>query len=234
LRFNNGFGYHSKTINKDTHFCECQYDNFLLAPLVTKIDNLLILGNGGGTMLNLMNYFYKPQIDSVEIDPKVTEISKQFFDVPDDKNINIFNQDARVYMNNNQKKYDAIFVDLFDGNGQIPFYLVTDEFYQKISQSLVADGVVVVNYPMQINKTETSQMFFNVLHKNFARCLYADNTIFCFNKIMTKTDILKLIDQSNQKNIVNKISNMVNDLEEVNRASEEIFKDDLVPVGQIF
>jgi spermidine synthase len=206
----------------------------LLAPLVTKIDNLLILGNGGGTMLNLMNYFYKPQIDSVEIDPKVTEISKQFFDVPDDKNINIFNQDARVYMNNNQKKYDAIFVDLFDGNGQIPFYLVTDEFYQKISQSLVADGVVVVNYPMQINKTETSQLFFNVLHKNFIRCLYADNTIFCFYKIMTKTDILKLIDQSNQKNIVNKISNMANDLEDVDRTSEEIFKDDLVPVGQIF
>jgi len=234
LRFNNGFGYHSKTIDDKTGFCNCQYDNFLFAPLVTKVDKLLILGNGGGTMLNMMNNFFVTEIDTVEIDPVVIEVAKKYFEVPDADNIHVYNHDARVYINENKKKYDAIFVDLFDGNGLIPFYLVTDEFYRKVNQGLSDDGVVVINYNPKINNDKTTKVFENVLEHNFVSCLYADNTFFCWKKKMNKKDIENKLNSSSQTMLVQRLSKLYADLEEVKVTDGVLFTDDLVSAENIY
>jgi spermidine synthase len=84
-------------------------------------------------------------LDVVEIDPKITAISKQHFGFEKNSQISIFHEDGRTFMNQNQKVYDTVFIDVFNSHASIPFHLTTKEFAKTIENSLSADGVVVIN-----------------------------------------------------------------------------------------
>ena len=85
------------------------------------------------------------KMDVVEIDPEMTALAKKYFNFPDDSRLTTYNEDARVFLNQNQKKYGAIYVDAFTSHLSIPYQLTTAETVQKIFDSLDDNGVVVVN-----------------------------------------------------------------------------------------
>lgn len=85
------------------------------------------------------------QIDVVEIDPQVTKIAKDFFRLEDDRNLRIFHEDGRVFLNRTTEKYDAIVIDAFGSMFSAPFQLATREAVRKIDAALTADGVVILN-----------------------------------------------------------------------------------------
>ena len=84
-------------------------------------------------------------MDVVEIDPGMTEIAKKYFGLKDDPRMNIIHQDGRIYLNDNQKQYDIIFLDAFGSFSSIPFQLTTIESVRKVSESMKDNGVVFVN-----------------------------------------------------------------------------------------
>lgn len=110
-----------------------------------KLKNVLVLGGGA---YSYPKYFLKNfptgKIDVVEIDPKMTEIAKKYFFLKENSHLNVYHQDARLYLNNNKKKYNAIFVDVFSTYSP-PYYLTTKETVKKIFSSLQEKGVVIVN-----------------------------------------------------------------------------------------
>jgi spermidine synthase len=84
-------------------------------------------------------------MDVVEIDPKMTELAKKYFNLKDDPHLSVHHEDARVFLNNNQKKYDAIYVDAFNSHLSIPYQLTTKEAVQEIYNSLNDGGTVIIN-----------------------------------------------------------------------------------------
>ena len=106
---------------------------------------VLILGLGGGALPKRWWRDYPDmQIDTVEIDPAVVRISKEYFDLPDDPRLRVFTQDARRYVQTSTDTYDVIFVDAYYADS-LPFHLTTNEFFVEVKQRLAPGGVVAYN-----------------------------------------------------------------------------------------
>jgi spermidine synthase len=109
---------------------------------------LLIVGLGGGTIPTaLREILPDAQIDTVEIDPAVTRVAKDYFGFRADPKMTVFEMDGRVYVKRairEGKKYDAILLDAFD-HEYIPEHLLTQEFLEEAKSLLTPGGVLVGN-----------------------------------------------------------------------------------------
>ena len=107
----------------------------------------LLLG-GGGYVLP-MKYIRDTDnlastMDVVEIDPSITAIARKYFGLQEEPRLSIIHEDARIFLNNNSKKYDVVFGDVFNGKYAL-WHMTTKEAITKISDSLTEDGVCVIN-----------------------------------------------------------------------------------------
>ncbi|MDD3284914.1 MAG: fused MFS/spermidine synthase [Patescibacteria group bacterium] len=108
--------------------------------------NTLMIGGAGYSFpKDFLIEYSDASIDVVEIDPKVTELAKKYFRLKDNARLNIYHEDARVYLNQTQKKYDVIFGDAFGSRYSLPYQLTTKEAIQKKYDILNDEGVVVLN-----------------------------------------------------------------------------------------
>ncbi len=137
--------YHS-VLNEENYFSGRYYETFLLMPLITKTDNMLILGMGGGTSIDQYKYYYPEiSIDAVEIDGKVIEAAEAYFNVRNTEKVAIYEADARPFLSQKKKLYDAVEIDLFQGSPYIPFYVATKEFFEKVNSSMTDAAVGMMN-----------------------------------------------------------------------------------------
>ena len=119
---------------------------------VKKKDNLdvLVLGMGTGTFATQSNrYFDNVNIEGVEIDNKIIDLSRKYFDL--DEKVKVTAYDGRAYLNVNKKKYDVIMVDAYQ-DITIPFQMSSVEFFEKVREHLTDKGVMVVNINMRSDK----------------------------------------------------------------------------------
>jgi spermidine synthase len=93
------------------------------------------------------------QIDVVEIDPKITEAARKYFNFKEDPRLTTYHEDGRVYLNKNTRKYDHIFIDAFRSYA-IPYQLTTEEAVKKLYQTLNDNGVVAMNIISSITGDE--------------------------------------------------------------------------------
>ena len=120
---------------------------------------ILMIGGGGYSYPKHCIADSKNSIDVVEIDPKVTELAKEYFFLDDligdykldpssdDSRLRIHTEDGRVFLNNAAKsdgKYDRIFNDAFSGTTPPPT-LASKEAVQAIKDSLTEDGIYATN-----------------------------------------------------------------------------------------
>ena len=123
--------------------------SFHLTSLINPyLEEVLFVGGGGfsGPKSFLANYEYIAKIDVVEIDPVVVDVAKEYFFVPEDEpRLEIINEDARVFLTQTDRKYDAIILDAYSGY-DIPFHLTTKEFYHILDERLTEDGIIVSNF----------------------------------------------------------------------------------------
>ena len=131
------------------------YDYAMAAPLMIKDKNVsdmdvLILGMGTGTYATQCNkYFGNMNIEGVEIDEKITQLSRKYFSLSD--NIPVTTYDGRAFFNASEKKYDVIMVDAYQ-DITIPFQMSSTEFFKLVKDHLTEDGVMVVNMNMRGSK----------------------------------------------------------------------------------
>lgn len=83
-------------------------------------------------------------IDVVEIDPELKDISTQFFNYKAPKNVREIFTDARTFVNQSNKRYDVILVDVY-GDASIPFSLMTAEYGKAIAKLLRSGGILIAN-----------------------------------------------------------------------------------------
>ncbi|HNW52472.1 MAG TPA: fused MFS/spermidine synthase [Prolixibacteraceae bacterium] len=102
----------------------------------------LILGLGGGNVANSFSYGLGFQVDAVELDRRIADVSRQYFSL--NPNVNVIVDDARHYLETTSKKYDLIFFDVFKGEVQPPHVLSVEAF--KSAKSLLSEnGLIIVN-----------------------------------------------------------------------------------------
>jgi spermidine synthase len=147
LELNEGLARHS-LYRPGTWLTGDYWDGFLVDPfaaLRAAPRRIAVLGNAGGTTARAYgHYFPRAAIDAVEIDPKVTEIGRRFFDMRA-PHLRTFAEDARPFLRQRpEARYDAIFVDAYR-QPYIPFYLTTAEFFRLGRSRLAPGGVVVIN-----------------------------------------------------------------------------------------
>lgn len=129
-------------------------------------DSLIIGGAAYSFPKEYLRTYPGKNLDVVEIDPQMTEIARKFFRLQNNPNLNIIHEDGRIFLNKNEKKYDAIFVDAFNSMYSIPFQLTTSEAVQRMNASLKDDGVVLLNMVSAVEGK--GAMFLQAEYKTFA------------------------------------------------------------------
>ena len=103
----------------------------------------LVLGLGAGVVpMRLAERGVNVHV--VEIDPVSLRFSRQFFGF-DPSRVHAHQADARTFLRSCPQRFDAVVVDLFQGDG-MPDYLATREFFRDLKRHCLADdGVTVFN-----------------------------------------------------------------------------------------
>ena len=131
------------------------YDYAMAAPLMIKgkpLEDLdvLILGMGTGTYATQCRKYFGPMsMEGVEIDKKITDLSRQYFSLSD--KVPVTTYDGRAFLHATDKKYDVIMVDAYQ-DITIPFQMSSLEFFTLVKDHLTDDGVMVVNMNMRGDK----------------------------------------------------------------------------------
>ncbi|HEX8052091.1 MAG TPA: fused MFS/spermidine synthase [Thermoleophilaceae bacterium] len=146
LELNEGVAIHS-IYRPGTYLTANYWDDTVVLPLAA-LDRpprrMAILGNAAGTTARMYgHYFPQTSIDGVEIDGELTEIGRRYFDMRNPR-LRTHTDDARPFLRRSEGGYDAIMVDAYR-QPYIPFYLITEEFFELCRDRLADGGVVFVN-----------------------------------------------------------------------------------------
>lgn len=109
-------------------------------------ERVLFVGGGGFSGPKYFISAYPDvQVDVVEIDPVVIEVAKEYFAVPENERLSIYNDDGRRFLQSSDTQYDIIILDAYS-KSYVPFHLMTAEYYSLLDERLVPDGVIVSNH----------------------------------------------------------------------------------------
>jgi spermidine synthase len=146
LELNEGVAIHS-IYRPDGYLTDNVWDDYLVLPLAV-LDRpprrMAILGNAAGTTARAYgHYFPRTEIDGVEIDGELTEIGRRYFDMRNPR-LRTHTDDARPFLRRSDGGYDTIMVDAYR-QPYIPFYLITEEFFELCRDRMNDGGALIVN-----------------------------------------------------------------------------------------
>lgn len=162
------------------------FDYFSLIPYMNyeeKQKDTMILGLAGGTMVhqynNLLGEEFDFNIDGVEIDKKLANIVQDKFNLKY-SNLKVHNTDGRMFINQNDKKYDIIIIDAFSKQLYIPSHLATREFFKKTSSRLKDEGVLAVNIVALSEDSKLLKAITNTLASEYSY-VYTASSQYSYN-----------------------------------------------------
>jgi spermidine synthase len=102
----------------------------------------LCIGLGAGFIPKEVRLRTGCNVEVVEVDKDIYKIACEYFYLPDDIIVHIC--DGFNFVMKSTEKYDFINIDAYRGN-QIPFQMVTREFFEKCNALLTEEGVFSIN-----------------------------------------------------------------------------------------
>ncbi len=120
--------------------------NFLLClSFCPNPKSILVLGLGGGSIPVMFNHLCREAyIDVVEIDPEMQLIAKKYFNFFTSSRLQLFIDDAFLFIKNTKKIYDIIIMDAYIGD-KLPRPLSTTDFLLEAKMHLSAKGIFTSN-----------------------------------------------------------------------------------------
>ncbi len=145
-------GKHTRIDLNDPDYLILEYTRLIFAGLLIndKPFRILIVGLGGGAVPRAIErYIPFAEIDVVDIDPDVVEVSKKYFLFDPGEKVRLHVCDGRAFIlkaakENPDRKYDMIIMDAFNSSS-IPTHLTTKEFLKEIMLILQPNGVIATN-----------------------------------------------------------------------------------------
>jgi predicted membrane-bound spermidine synthase len=163
LLLNEGEGIHS-VWSPAQGFYSGTWDMFMAAPFFNavpytpdRIKNVCIIGLAAGTIAHQYTTAFGNgvQIDGIEIDPKIVDVGRRYFDMTM-PNLNVIIEDGRLALHQSTKHYDVVGIDAYRVP-YVPWNLTTVEFFGDVRDHLTADGVVVINVGRTVNMSTGKQ-----------------------------------------------------------------------------
>lgn len=133
-----------------------EYTEYFQMPWLWNHDmkRVLIAGLGGGsTQRAYQHYYTNVTVDTVEIDPAVVAVAKEYFKVVETPTHQIHTNDARVFLRRTTNTYDVIMMDAYSTTrygSSLPAHLTTKEFFTLANERLGTNGVLAYNVIGQI------------------------------------------------------------------------------------
>lgn len=124
------------------------YDEGLMAAFALRpgIRRICMIGLGGGLIPSrIARIFPDAVIESVEIDPAVRDLARDFFLYRETDRARTTIEDGRTFLSRPGTEYDLIILDAFNSTG-VPFHLTTREFFQAAKKRLAPDGIFAANF----------------------------------------------------------------------------------------
>jgi spermidine synthase len=128
-----------------------EYTEFFHMPWLwnTNIQRVLMIGLGGGsTQRSYQHHYTNVIVDSVEIDPVVVRVAKDFFRVTETPSHRIHVSDGRIFLRRSTNAYDVILMDAYATTrygSSVPPHLTTKEFFLLARSRLTTNGVMGYN-----------------------------------------------------------------------------------------
>jgi spermidine synthase len=114
-----------------------------------QITNVLMVGLGAGTAQRSFEHYYPGvKVETVEIDPMVVRVARDFFSFHEADRQKVHVADGRVFLRRSTARYDLIILDAYLSGrygSSIPQHLATREFFALVRDHLTTDGVVAYN-----------------------------------------------------------------------------------------
>ena len=123
------------------------------------VDNILVLGLGGGSVVHsLRNKFkYTKNIVAVEIDPEVIKLANREFGISPSENLQIMEGDAFEFAKISEEKFQLIIIDIFIGLNVPPIFH-GKEFCENVSKLLGSNSSLIFNVEINLEKqSKTSE-----------------------------------------------------------------------------
>jgi len=134
---------------------------------ISKIKTCLVLGLGGGTVINILNKKYPElKIHAIELDSVMIEIAEKYFNIKSSAKLKIINSDVFSWISNNRKKYDLIIMDIYIGKVNPP-KARTRTFLMALKNLLSRFGLILFNAHYQ-NDEQDYQRLLKLCKKVFS------------------------------------------------------------------
>lgn len=184
---------HSSAMYKDSDELVYEYTKYyhLARHFFPNFKDTLMLGWAWYSFpKSFLNTYTWARIDVVEIDPKLTDLAKKYFNLKENKNLTIYHEDARVFLNKNKKKYDVIFWDAFSSHHSLPYQLTTKEAIEKKYNSLTDNWVVILNIISSIDWEKWS--FLQAEYKTY-KSIFPQVYLFPVSNIINGSEVQNII-----------------------------------------
>lgn len=127
------------------------WDLFLISVLVSKekLSRVLVLGVGGGSVINLIHHYYPDaEIKAVDFDKTHLKVARKYFKV-NTKKCELICADAEEWLRKYRgKKYDLIIDDVFNEIDNIPYRSIEGKknWAKVLLKNLKHKGILVFNF----------------------------------------------------------------------------------------
>lgn len=113
---------------------------------LTPDKNVLLLGMGGGSVINILHREMQCSciITAIEIDPVVIAVAEKYFGISNNHHLRIIRADAAEYVRSCSTTYDMVIMDIFIDD-RIPVAFTQPEFIGHLRRNIAPGGILVAN-----------------------------------------------------------------------------------------
>ena len=213
-----------------------------------EVRNALMIGGGAYSVPKfLLKELPGANIDVAEIEPQLYELAKEYFNFPNDSQVNNVTKDGRRFLHDAKKKYDLIFSDAYGSFYSIPEHLTTQEFFTLAKEKLSPDGVFIANVigslPVPDNSPSFAlseiETFKSVFNNSYFFAVIDPTSPQTQNLIFVGYDSKNIIDfntpkvKNNKNPIISGLSGKVINLEKFDLSKHQILTDNHAPVDYL-
>lgn len=136
---------------------------------LSSVENILLLGMGGGSVIKSLRkkFDYQKHLVAIEIDPEIIKIAKAEFGIIESENQHIIQDDAIHYVKNASDIFQLIIIDLFIDSNVAPI-IFGAEFCNNLSRILDNNGCIIFNIGINLESdSDKSQAIISHFGKDF-------------------------------------------------------------------